>query len=58
MTVQTAFGPVRVKVAKRGQTVANAQPEFDDCVALARDRGVATKDVHAAALNAWFERRS
>jgi len=58
VTVQTAFGPVRVKVAKRGQTVANAQPEFDDCVALARDRGVATKDVHAAALNAWFERRS
>ena len=56
VTVATAFGPVRMKVAKRGQAVSNAQPEFDDCVALARESGVATKDVHAAALKAWFER--
>jgi uncharacterized protein (TIGR00299 family) protein len=56
VTVQTAFGPVRVKVAKRGEAITNAQPEFDDCAALARERGLATKDVHAAALKAWFER--
>ena len=56
VTVETPFGPVRMKVAKRGQTVTNAQPEFDECAALARERGVATKDVHAAALKAWFNR--
>jgi pyridinium-3,5-bisthiocarboxylic acid mononucleotide nickel chelatase len=56
VTVSTAFGPVRIKVAKRGETLTNAQPEFDDCAALAREKGVATKDVHAAALKAWLER--
>ncbi|MGH8245418.1 MAG: hypothetical protein ACREUU_03190 [Gammaproteobacteria bacterium] len=31
----------------------NAQPEFDDCAARAREHGVPVKDVHAAALAAW-----
>ncbi len=53
--VETAFGTVRVKVARRGRTVMNAQPEFDDCVARAGERGAATKDVHAAALKAWLD---
>ena len=57
VTVETAFGQVRVKVARRGTAITNGQPEFDDCAALARERGVATKDVHAAALKAWLERR-
>jgi hypothetical protein len=56
VTVETPFGAVRIKVARRGGEVSNAQPEFDDCAALARERGVATKDVHAAALRAWLER--
>ena len=56
VTVETPFGAVRIKVARRGETVSNAQPEFDDCTALARARHVATKDVHAAALRAWLER--
>jgi pyridinium-3,5-bisthiocarboxylic acid mononucleotide nickel chelatase len=57
-TVETSFGPVRIKVARRGDTITNAQPEFDDCASLARARGVATKDVHAAALKAWLEQRA
>ncbi len=56
VTVETAYGPVRVKVASRGTVVTNGQPEFDDVAARARERGVATKDVHAAALKAWLER--
>ena len=56
VTVETAFGAVRVKVARRGTVVTNGQPEFDDVAARARERGVATKDVHAAALKAWLER--
>jgi uncharacterized protein (DUF111 family) len=34
----------------------NAQPEFDDCTSRAVEHGVATKDVHAAALKAWLDR--
>jgi uncharacterized protein (TIGR00299 family) protein len=56
-SVQTAFGPIRIKIARRGATIMNAQPEFDDCARVARERDIATKDVHAAALKAWLEQR-
>jgi uncharacterized protein (TIGR00299 family) protein len=56
VSVDTAYGSVRIKVARRGSTVMNAQPEFDDCTARATEHGVATKDVHAAALKAWLDR--
>ena len=52
--VQTPYGVVRVKVASREGVLMNAQPEFDDCAARAREHGVATKDVHAAAMSAWL----
>jgi len=54
--LETAYGSVRIKVARRGATVMNAQPEFDDCTARATEHRVATKDVHAAALKAWLDR--
>jgi pyridinium-3,5-bisthiocarboxylic acid mononucleotide nickel chelatase len=54
--LDTAYGAVRIKVARRGSTVMNAQPEFDDCASRATEHGVATKDVHAAALKAWLDR--
>ena len=56
--VQTSYGPVRVKVARRNGVVMNGQPEFDDCAALALRHGVATKDVHAASVKAWLDSRS
>ena len=56
VSVDTAYGSVRIKVARRGAAVMNAQPEFDDCTARATEHGVATKDVHAAALKAWLDR--
>lgn len=52
-TVQTEYGPVRIKVALQNGAVSNAAPEFDDCLSLATSRGVAVKDVHAAAMAAW-----
>ena len=55
--VPTPYGTVRVKVARRDGVVMNGQPEFDDCAALAARLGVATKDVHAAAMQAWLESR-
>jgi uncharacterized protein (TIGR00299 family) protein len=51
-TVETEFGPVRVKVALLGDREVGAHPEYDDCAARARERGVAVRAVIAAALAA------
>lgn len=52
-TVETRYGPVRVKVALQGGVELGAQPEHDDCLARARERGVALREVIAAALAAY-----
>ena len=54
--VATPWGDVRVKVARRGDDVLNAQPEFDDVARLAAEHGVPIKDVHAQAQKAWLDR--
>jgi len=54
--VTTPWGDVRVKVARRGAEVLNAQPEFDDVAALAATHGIPIKDIHAHATKAWIER--
>jgi pyridinium-3,5-bisthiocarboxylic acid mononucleotide nickel chelatase len=53
VTVETSLGPVRIKVSRRQGAIVNASPEFDDCARLAAERGVAVKDVQAAATRAW-----
>ncbi len=53
-TVQTKWGPVRVKLGLRGDAVLNATPEFDDCRALAAKANVPLKEVQAAAMAAWL----
>jgi len=55
-TVLTAYGPIRVKIGRRAGVVYNAWPEFDDCQRAAGEKGVAVKEVLAAALAAWRER--
>ena len=52
-TVETAFGRVRVKVGRRGGRVVTASPEYEDCRRLAAERGVALREVYAAAMAAW-----
>ena len=48
-TVDTSYGPVRVKIgAWRGEDVTVA-PEMDDCVARAAEAGVAARAVYEAA---------
>ncbi len=49
-TVKTAYGEVRVKVALLDGREVGAHPEFEDCAARARERGVSVKEVMAAAL--------
>jgi uncharacterized protein (DUF111 family) len=51
-TVQTPYGPVRFKVARRDGRELNAAPEFDDCQAHAAEHGVSIKEVQAAAIRA------
>jgi len=53
VAVETAYGPVRVKVGRLGEDILSAQPEHDDCLARAGERGVPLKEVIAAALAAW-----
>lgn len=50
--VETPFGPIRFKVAKREGRELNAAPEFDDCARAAADHGVSIKAVQAAAIQA------
>jgi uncharacterized protein (TIGR00299 family) protein len=54
--VRTAYGPVGVKVGRRGGSVYNAQPEFEDCQRAAAAAGVPIKEVWAAALAAFRTR--
>jgi uncharacterized protein (TIGR00299 family) protein len=63
VSVETPYGSVRVKRAGHGGRTLNAQPEFDDCERVARERGVPVKEVWVAALAAdrtahggWGER--
>jgi uncharacterized protein (DUF111 family) len=51
--VQTAYGPVRVKLGRQGGRLLNAAPEFEDCARAAREHGVAVKEVIAAASAAF-----
>jgi uncharacterized protein (TIGR00299 family) protein len=51
-TVETPWGPVRVKIARAPDGTRNVAPEFEDCRRLARERGVALKLVQQAALAA------
>jgi uncharacterized protein (TIGR00299 family) protein len=51
-TVETAHGPVRVKVAILDGVEVGAQPEHDDCLARALEKGVPLREVIAAALAA------
>jgi uncharacterized protein (TIGR00299 family) protein len=53
VSVSTPVGAVRVKQAWLDGRIVNAVPEFDDCAALAREHGLAVKDVHAMALRAY-----
>ncbi len=56
VTVATAVGPVRFKVARRNGQVVNAQPEFDDLAKLAAEKSIPIKEIQALAHKAWLER--
>ena len=53
--VETAYGVVRFKIARKDGAVLNAQPEFEDLVRAAAEHGVPIKMVQAAAQKAWVD---
>ena len=55
-SVETPYGTVRFKIARRGDEELNAAPEFDDCARLAAERGVSIKTVQASAVKARLDR--
>lgn len=50
--VKTKYGEVNVKIAMKNNQIINIQPEYEDCVALARTNNVSWQLIHQAALNA------
>ena len=55
--VNTPLGTVRFKIARLGDTIVNAAPEFEDCLRIASDRGVPVKDVQSSANKAYLDTR-
>jgi uncharacterized protein (TIGR00299 family) protein len=53
--VQTDYGPVRVKVSRLEGEVLNFAPEYEDCLKIARERGVPLKTVLAEASRRYLE---
>jgi len=54
--VQTAYGPIRVKVGRLAGKTLNTAPEFEDCRKAAQQHDVAVKEVMAAAIAAFRAR--
>jgi uncharacterized protein (DUF111 family) len=55
-TVHTAFGEVRIKVARLNGHISQASPEFEDCRKLAAAKNVPLQRVMEAALREWNSR--
>jgi len=53
VTVETEFGTIAVKVARRAGRVLGATPEFEECRAAALAHGVPLRDVQEAARAAF-----
>jgi pyridinium-3,5-bisthiocarboxylic acid mononucleotide nickel chelatase len=51
--VHTEYGNVQIKVAKLGDRVINAQPEYEDCAKIAAAHHRPWREVHQLALSLW-----
>jgi hypothetical protein len=52
-SVATRFGPIRVKLGRRGDKIVQAWPEYEDCATAAREAGIPLREVQQTALRAW-----
>ncbi|MGA9354680.1 MAG: nickel pincer cofactor biosynthesis protein LarC [Terriglobales bacterium] len=56
-TVQTSWGPVRIKIATLNGTVSNYAPEFEDCRRVASEHHIPLKTVMHEALRVYAQNR-
>ncbi len=56
LQIETPLGLVRFKVARRGDDVLNAAPEFADVLALAERHGRPVKEIQALVMKTYLER--
>ncbi len=52
VVVETRYGPVGVKVARRGRAVMNVAPEYRECRRIAQEQGLPLKEVLQVAREA------
>jgi hypothetical protein len=57
-TVETPFGPIRMKLGQLAGKTVTASPEFSDCAAAAEAHHAAVREVMAAAEAAWRGKRA
>lgn len=55
--VETGYGPISLKIARRNGEILNIQPEYEDCKAAAQKHNVPLKRVRDAAMVAFCTRR-
>jgi len=55
LKVQTGYGEVTMKISMFNGLPVNYVPEFEDCRRLAVEKGVALKEVQAAAIHAYLQ---
>lgn len=53
--VETRHGNVRVKVARLEGSIVTIAPEYEDCVGLAREAGIAARDIYELAARLAHE---
>jgi len=53
VTVETPYGPIRVKVARRDEQVLHAAPEYEDCKRAAIRHGIPIALVYEEANRQW-----
>ena len=56
--VQTGFGTVAMKISLMDGRPVNFVPEFEDCRRLASEKGIALKEIQAAAIHAYLQSRN
>ena len=55
ISVDTRYGPITVKVARRGEEVLSYAPEYEECKRIAEDRGIPLKEVQISAIKSYLD---
>ncbi|MDN5338339.1 MAG: pyridinium-3,5-bisthiocarboxylic acid mononucleotide nickel chelatase [Thermotogaceae bacterium] len=53
--VETEWGKVRVKIAKKGDEIINVAPEYEDCKRISIENDVPIKEVYNRILSAFYK---